>query len=97
MKLRLLYLKKRNDIDTSVMENPLYRVPEVSDENKYCQLSNAAAALNEVSTAYVLSLIPSGLYACAAKTDELSELVQKFELVKVSLPCMVFALQGRLF
>lgn len=92
-------LKKRNDIDTSVMENPLYRVPEeLSDENKDRQLSNAtaAAALNEVST--VTDLKPNTICTVrTSKTDELSELVQKFELVKVKAPCMVFALQGRLF
>ena len=91
-------LKKRNDIDTSVMENPLYRVPEeLSDENKDRQLSNAtAAALNEVST--VTDLKPNTIGTVrTSKTDELSELVQKFELVKVKAPCMVFALQGRLF
>ena len=92
-------LKKRNDIDTSVLENPLYRVPdELSDENKDRQLSNAtaAAALNEVST--VTDLKPNTVSNVrTSKTDELSELVQKFELVKVKAPCMVFALQGRLF
>ena len=91
-------LKKRNDIDTSVMENPLYRVPEeLSDENKDRQLNNAtAAALNEVST--VTDLKPNTIGTVrTSKTDELSELVQKFELVKVKAPCMVFALQGRLF
>ena len=91
-------LKKRNDIDTSVMENPLYRVPEeLSDENKDRQLGNAtAAALNEVST--VTDLKPNTIGTVrTSKTDELSELVQKFELVKVKAPCMVFALQGRLF
>lgn len=91
-------LKKRNDIDTSVMENPLYRVPEeLSDENKDRQLNNAtAAALNEVST--VTDLKPNTISTVrTSKTDELSELVQKFELVKVKAPCMVFALQGRLF
>ena len=91
-------LKKRNDIDTSVMENPLYRVPEeLSDENKDRQLNNAtAAALNEVST--VTDLKPNTIGTVRTnKTDELNELVQKFELVKVKAPCMVFALQGRLF
>lgn len=91
-------LKKRNDIDTSVLENPLYRVPdELSDENKDRQLSNAtAAALNELST--VTDLKPNTVSNVrTSKTDELSELVQKFELVKVKAPCMVFALQGRLF
>lgn len=91
-------LKKRNDIDTSVMENPLYRVPEeLSDENKDRQLNNAtAAAFSEVST--VTDLKPNTISTVrTSKTDELSELVQKFELVKVKAPCMVFALQGRLF
>ena len=70
---------------------------ELSDENKDRQLNNeTAAALNEVST--VTDLKPNTIGTVRTnKTDELNELVQKFELVKVKAPCMVFALQGRLF
>lgn len=91
-------LKKRNDIASGMSESPLYRVPEeLSDESKDRLINTPTPAIAS-EVANLSDLKPKSISTLRnPQQDELKTLIQKFELVNVKAPCMVFALQGRLF